>query len=97
MPLTKHHAAPILLSCVALLISQALTNQTTAQTAGTSQKSNVETIRFASFNISFYRSEAGQLKRELSDGKSESPKKIAEIIQRIRPDVILLNEFDYEF
>ena len=96
MPFTKHHAVPILLSFVALLTSQSLIHRTAAHTAGASQKSNVETIRFASFNISFYRSEAGQLKRELSDGNSESPKKIAEIIQRIRPDVILLNEFDYD-
>ena len=51
--------------------------------------------RFASFNISFHRRQAGQLVQDLRTGDSSQAKKIAEIIQRIRPDVLLLNEFDY--
>ena len=51
--------------------------------------------RFASFNVSFHRRQAGQLVQDLRTGDSSQAKKIAEIIQRIRPDVLLLNEFDY--
>lgn len=52
--------------------------------------------RFATFNVSLYRESQGELKQELSIGQSQQPAKIAEIIQRIRPDVLLLNEFDYD-
>ncbi len=53
-------------------------------------------VRFATFNVSFFGKSAGDLARELSSGKSESAARIAEVIQRMRPDVILLNEFDYD-
>ena len=55
-----------------------------------------ERIRFATFNTSLYRQSEGELARELTSGNSESARKIAEIIQIVRPDVILLNEFDYD-
>ena len=63
-----------------------------------------KTIRIATFNVSM---ESGNylsskevpsssvLKKELSTGKNAQIKNIAEIIQRVRPDIILLNEFDY--
>lgn len=54
------------------------------------------TIRFATFNVSLNRKNQGQLKRELAKGKTISPRRVAEIIQRVRPDVILLNEFDFD-
>lgn len=54
------------------------------------------TVRFATFNISFHRHAAGELAKELADGNSEQAAKIAAIIQQVRPEVILLNEFDYD-
>ena len=53
-------------------------------------------VRFATFNIAFNRSTEGGLKEELAQAKTTKPKQIAEIIQRVRPDVILLNEFDFD-
>ncbi len=53
-------------------------------------------VRFATFNVAMNRKKEGQLKIELASGKSAKTEKIAEIIQRIRPDVLLLNEFDYD-
>lgn len=53
------------------------------------------TVRFASFNVSFHRHQSGQLVQDLRTGNCSQAKKIAEIIQRIRPDVLLLNEFDF--
>lgn len=55
-----------------------------------------ETIRFATFNASLTRSVAGDLVRDLSTGDDEQARAVAEIIQRVRPDILLLNEFDYD-
>ena len=54
------------------------------------------TIRFATFNASLYRDSPGQLKKDLSTGANKQAQRIAEIIQRIQPDVLLINEFDYD-
>ena len=96
MQCTNQFLLQVLISIIVLGLPPLSLNRAASQETNHLQKTNDKTVRFASFNISFYRSEAGQLKRELSDGNSKNPKKIAEIIQRIRPDVILLNEFDYD-
>ncbi len=54
------------------------------------------TVRFATFNASLNRLNAGDLARELSSPGSVQPDTVAEIIQRTRPDVLLINEFDYD-
>jgi hypothetical protein len=53
-------------------------------------------VRFATFNASMNRFNAGDLALELSSPGSAQPDVIAEIIQRTRPDVLLINEFDYD-
>jgi 3-phytase/alkaline phosphatase D len=63
--------------------------------AGT-PKGAPEKVRFASFNASLNRFNAGDLAAELSAPGSAQPDTIAEIIQRTRPDVLLINEFDYD-
>ncbi len=55
-----------------------------------------QTVRFATFNASLNRLNAGDLAAELSAPGSSQPDAIAEIIQRTRPDVLLINEFDYD-
>ncbi len=55
-----------------------------------------DTVRFATFNASLNRGSAGALAAELSAPGSAQPDVIAEIIQRTRPDVLLINEFDYD-
>ncbi len=57
---------------------------------------NNENIRFATFNTSLNRSEEGELITDLSTPDNEQAQAIAEIIQRNNPDVILLNEFDFD-
>lgn len=52
-------------------------------------------IRFASFNASLNRNNAGDLISDLSTPDNDQAKVIAEIIQRNNPDVLLINEFDY--
>ncbi len=53
-------------------------------------------MRFATFNASLNRNSAGELAAELAIPGSPQPDTVAEIIQRVRPDVLLINEFDYD-
>jgi len=57
--------------------------------------SRPEPIRFATFNASLNRSFAGQALADLSAPGNAQASAVAEIIQRTRPDVLLINEFDY--
>ena len=52
--------------------------------------------RFATFNASLNRSSAGQLIVDLSTAGNTQARNAAETIQRVRPDVVLINEFDYD-
>ncbi len=53
-------------------------------------------IRVATFNASLNRNTANTLWSELGSVNNGQAKKVAEIIQRVRPDVVLINEFDYD-
>ena len=67
-----------------------------------------EPVRFATFNASLNRAALGQLVLDLSapfdpslaDGnvraRRQQAANVAEIIQRVRPDVVLINEFDFD-
>jgi hypothetical protein len=52
-------------------------------------------VRFATFNASLNRNFAGQLVTDLSTPNNAQAATVAEIIQRTRPDVLLINEFDF--
>ncbi|AGA24855.1 endonuclease/exonuclease/phosphatase family protein [Singulisphaera acidiphila] len=53
-------------------------------------------VRFATFNASLNRDSAGGLVRDLSTPDNTQARNVAEIIQRMAPDVLLINEFDYD-
>jgi hypothetical protein len=53
-------------------------------------------VRFATFNASLNRNFAGQLITDLSLPGNDQADTVAEIIQRTRPDVLLINEFDFD-
>lgn len=60
-----------------------------------------ESVRFATFNASLNRPVAGQLVTDLSNPASTSvfvrqAKNVAEVVQRVRPDVLLINEYDFQ-
>ena len=55
-----------------------------------------ETVRFSTFNASLNRNSLGQLITDLSTPNNTQAKVIAEIVQRNRPDVLLVNEFDFD-
>jgi hypothetical protein len=57
-------------------------------------------VRFATFNASLNRSAEGQLVDHLSNPQIDDvfrrqARNVAEVIQRVRPDVLLINEFDF--
>lgn len=53
-------------------------------------------IRVATYNVAMYRKRAGELSAELRSGGSRQAARIAEVLQRVRPDVLLLCEIDYD-
>ncbi len=53
-------------------------------------------VRFATFNASLNRSVEGELIADLSTPGDVQAQTVAQIIQRARPDVLLVNEFDYD-
>jgi hypothetical protein len=55
-----------------------------------------QALVIATFNASLNRSSAGQLITDLSTPNNAQARTVAEIVQRVNPDVILFNEFDYD-
>ena len=53
-------------------------------------------VRVATYNTSLFRPSEGQLLRDLQGGEDAQARRIAQVIQRVRPDIVLLNEFDYD-
>lgn len=75
-----------LLLLIALLISSCSDPQPEAR-AG---------LRIATFNVAMGLRTAGELQQNLRSGKDEKLRKVAAIIQHVRPDILMLNEFDYQ-
>lgn len=61
-----------------------------------SPSTSSNTFKVASFNTSHYRASSGALITDLASVTATQSQSIARIIQRNNPDVILLNEFDYD-
>ncbi len=78
----------------ALLALAALTVASDAQ--GGAAVAAATTVRFATFNVSMFRSRSGRLCEELADPAMQQARLAAAILQEIRPDVVLLNEFDWD-
>jgi hypothetical protein len=53
-------------------------------------------IRFATFNASLNRDKPGKLIADLLTLTDAQAQNVAEIIQRVNPDVLLINEFDHD-
>lgn len=60
-----------------------------------SAQARPDPVRFATFNASLNRNVEGQLVDDLSTTTNAQARAVAEIIQRTRPDVLLINEFDF--
>ncbi|HEX9838325.1 MAG TPA: endonuclease/exonuclease/phosphatase family protein, partial [Anaerolineales bacterium] len=85
---------PLLRLFSALLVAALLIAPNGVSAALTSDN-GLLTIRFATFNASLNRFNAGDLVNDLSTPDNAQAQTVAEIIQRTRPDVLLINEFDF--
>ena len=90
--ITKKRSKFILLGVLVLIM--ALTGPA-ALANGPANKTPIP-IRFATFNASLNRNNPEQLIEDLSARDNAHAKAVAEIIQRTRPHVLLINEFDYD-
>ncbi len=57
---------------------------------------HAETLRVATYNASLTRSGPGLLLQDILRGKSRQIANVAAIIREVRPDILLLNEFDHD-
>jgi hypothetical protein len=53
-------------------------------------------LRVATFNASLFGAEAGELAGRLRGRQDEQIRRVAAVIQAVRPDVVLINEFDFD-
>jgi Endonuclease/Exonuclease/phosphatase family len=81
---------------VLLLIGGATASSSSAVLATPAPPPLLPEVRFATFNASLNRNVAGQLIADLSTPTNTQAATVAEIIQRARPDVLLINEFDFD-
>jgi endonuclease/exonuclease/phosphatase family metal-dependent hydrolase len=78
---------------VAILLAQCIP----ASTALMSHADGGEDLlRVATFNCSLNRDAEGQLIRDLKGGENLQARKVARILRTVRPDIVLLNEFDFD-
>ncbi|RFF68127.1 endonuclease/exonuclease/phosphatase family protein [Xanthomonas campestris pv. raphani] len=84
---------PVLLLALAALCTACA--HRTAPTGQSAASTTAAPLRIATYNTSLYSDEAGGLVRELQ-GDSAHARKIATVLQRVRPDLVLLNEFDFD-
>lgn len=68
----------------------------TEQTPNMGQTADDATVRVATFNMSLYRDAPGGLLADLADPGNAQLAALTEIVQRVRPDILLINEFDYD-
>ncbi|MEV0174763.1 endonuclease/exonuclease/phosphatase family protein [Streptomyces sp. NPDC050803] len=80
-------------TALASLAGAALAGATAGQAAAAERQGR--TVRFATFNASLNRATEGALVTDLSTPDNEQARNVAETIQRVDPDVLLVNEFDH--
>jgi len=80
---------------LALMLVIALAVPVGAAPADVPNVKSLDVVRFATFNASLNRNSEGQLIADLSTPDNDQAQTVAEIIQRTRPDVLLINEFDF--
>ena len=87
-------AGVALVAALCLLTLEGAAVAAGASDAGGSQEAR--SARFATFNASLNRAAEGELVANLSTPDNVQAKAVAEVIQRVRPDVLLVNEFDFD-
>jgi hypothetical protein len=84
------------LAALALTATAIVAGSTGVTASRDDARTGPTTVRFATFNASLNRNTAGELAAELATPGSPQPSAVAEIIQNARPEVLLINEFDFD-
>lgn len=82
-------------ACLALLLAGCQSTADGRADAAAEPVTPAMPLRFATFNTSLYDETHGGLIARLDEGDDDA-RRIAATIQHVRPDVVLLNEFDYD-
>ena len=53
-------------------------------------------LRIATYNASLYGTQAAEVHKRIGDGNDDQAEKVAAVVQVIRPDLLLINEIDYD-
>ncbi|GAA1751698.1 endonuclease/exonuclease/phosphatase family protein [Agromyces humatus] len=91
---TKHRITTAL-TATAVGVLAAATVGAGAAIAAPPSGAGTTDLRVATYNLSLNRNVEGQLVTDLSTTTNAQAKTVAEVIQRVNPDVVLLNEFDF--
>jgi hypothetical protein len=91
---TRRTAAAMLLAALSLLTLDGAASAAGGDGAG--RAGEERSARFATFNASLNRAVEGELVADLSTPDDVQAQAVAEVIQRVRPDVLLINEFDFD-
>ena len=88
---SKHHRSLVLTTLILVMLVVAA-----ALPAYAGSQGQPDDFRFATFNASLNRFNQGNLISDLSTPDNDQAKAVAEINQRTRPAMLLINEFDYD-
>lgn len=84
-----------LTSQVARMLTIAAIIGSSPSRATAQQSQSEKTVRVATFNCSLNRNSQGELLDDLSGGTNSQAQKVARILRTVRPQIVLLNEFDF--
>jgi Endonuclease/Exonuclease/phosphatase family len=90
----RRTAAAVLLAALSLLTLDGAAMAAASNATGGADRGR--SARFATFNASLNRAAEGELVADLSTPDDPQAQAVAEVIQRVRPDVLLINEFDFD-
>ena len=96
MRILGNHDGRRLAGGVAAAVFAGATIVPAAATAEETDNDRGETVRVATYNVALNRPAEGQLVTDLEGGEDQQARNVAAVIQEVRPDVVLLNEVDYD-
>ena len=84
-----------LAACSALLLAACVATTPHSREQDAMASMPTGTLRVATYNTSLFDEDTGGLVARLELGNAQA-RKIAAVLQQVRPDIVLLNEFDYD-
>lgn len=78
------------------MVVAALAAATSPAPAPAASEPGVSRLRVATFNASLFGSREGEVGERLRGRRDEQLRQVAAVIQQVRPDILLVNEFDWD-